>query len=334
MIVIITISGCIDNNEEIVIDSSNGLIINEFSIDPLSVQDNEAVSFLIDIENVGGRDATDIKVLIHGLQNNWRNNSNRSLIESEQIELIEGGLQNPDINLNIKGESKIISKTYYPPELPENINFDSELTARVKYRYTTTSSFIIPIISENEYKNRVRTNTPINSQIISQNTDGPLKITLSKGDSPIILTSGNNKPNFIFNIRNVGNGFPGNENDLGKIRVMPKQSNNYNNSCNNLDDVKLRTDGSFPLACTLTIESNFVNTIGTIQITFELTYDYFIDETRTVSVIGTGKSVSTPIPTENRCIENEEDYNDCRECYSKCENNPTCFIKCDSMYTP
>lgn len=66
---LVVISGC--TQKEVKIDDNNGLIINEFSVDPKIANPEDTVRFSLDVENVGGTTARCIKAELYNVDG-WR----------------------------------------------------------------------------------------------------------------------------------------------------------------------------------------------------------------------------------------------------------------------
>jgi hypothetical protein len=62
---IIFISGCTSN---VNVDANNGIVINEFSADPVTAEPDDMVNFFLDIENVGGTTAKCISAELFGAE--------------------------------------------------------------------------------------------------------------------------------------------------------------------------------------------------------------------------------------------------------------------------
>lgn len=294
---VVLVSGCVGSggNRPIQIDSSNGVIINEFSVDPLTVDEDELVFFSVDIENVGGREATDVEIFINGLIGTWRDDcSSGGEVTDESLKTIES-LSQPDKNINRAGDFQIAATSFCPPDLPEGVNADFPVTAKAEYTYKTTATFVIPLIGEEEYDNRLRTNRPVENTITTQNTGGPLKFSLSRGDAPIIVPENDDaEPTFLFKLSNVGSGFPITDGNLGELTstTVTATPSDANIDCGDFEDngqlnvVKLRSDGSMPIACSFDFSSGSVTTERSLIITFDIEYPYFVEKRQTISVRG------------------------------------------------
>ena len=64
---LILTSGCI-GGREVKIDANNGLLITEFTADPLTVEYSDPVLFFVDVENVGGTTASNINIILYGIK--------------------------------------------------------------------------------------------------------------------------------------------------------------------------------------------------------------------------------------------------------------------------
>ena len=104
--VLIFTSGCTFlNGREVKTDANNGLIITEFSADPLTVEYSDSVLFYADIENVGGTTADTVKITLYGIKDIWKSGPDSSTVSSNPYKE-ESYLRPPDIMLNRPGDFK------------------------------------------------------------------------------------------------------------------------------------------------------------------------------------------------------------------------------------
>jgi len=302
-IAIIAISGCTQRSTTI--DANNGLKINEFSADPLEAESNDLVSFLLEVENVGGTTAKDVVANLYGVQNQWID-TNNNVVDSTLTKEI-GTLKPPDITRNIPGDFKMVQWTLRAPRMPEGTNQILPITARITYIYNTTGSIVIKAFSDQQQKieQNLKKWPPANPFVVT-NTNAPIKIDVpTRYQIPIIVDT--TKPDdqteqLRIEFVNKGNGWPVTENVPGRmygtIRLFgPAEfsdclgvtsGNEIGIDENNVDLVKLKSTGNVPVACEIKINKDQWgnNPEGIITMTFEMYYLYYLEQTAPVRVIG------------------------------------------------
>ncbi len=224
---------------------------------------------------------------------------------------------------NKAGQSWIAEWILKPPVLPEGVRSDYTVTARTSYFYTSNAQVNIRAFNKDEFKRRQINNDPsiAPAPLTIENVFGaPIQLVSTRGDNPMII---NQDPalgpveffSYTFELQNVGQGFPlpTTDNDVpGSIGpageggfVFAVASINgpgaFFNNClgqtgqeifipssvvQNL--VKIRSDKRAPFGCQIGIDrSRWIGTpVGTVSITFQIFYRYYIDREVVVRVIG------------------------------------------------
>ena len=309
IILLVIASGCTENRP-IQVDTSNGVIINSFIADPVTAEDGDSVLFTIDLENVGGTTASDVKVVLNGIEGVWRRTSTAlsgDATESDATLITDKTLKPPYSPENRPGDYIIKTKAFYTPPVPEGINVGFPVTARVEFDYSSTGTISLPAISESLYRAKIKAGETFDSTIPVQNTNAPIQIGLVKGMAPAIIDStgtGDQEVSFVFDLTNTGDGFPLSGEDVGKIEGtlsvagvgatfkdcagLTSGKGPYEIPEASLDLLKLRSDGRVPVACTLSIDKTKWEsaTSGNINLILDLSYRYFVESTQTVNVIG------------------------------------------------
>lgn len=345
ILALVFIAGCI-GSRPVNIEANNGLKIEEFSADPKVAEYSDNVLFTVSVENVGGTTAKFVSIKLFGLENIWRRQGDPlNLLGATDVERGYGENFDPPLPAqNRPGDLKIFTKTFSPPILPEGVEQDFPITARVTFQYSTTASIVVPTISKTLLKIKTDKGETIESTPRISNSDGPLKIGLAKGTAPIVVDEKKGteqEATFVFEFVNIGDGFPvgalpGLKTETGtpaetlgllegSITVLgpgvrfdttdgclgfkpAKEDNKIEfriktpQDAAKIDLQKLRSTGRLPFSCTVRIlQSAFTpTTSGIITFSIQLEYNYFVDKTINVRVIGTGEEVKvTPPPAKS-----------------------------------
>ncbi len=331
LIVLVALAGCV-GQREVKVEANNGLKIQEFSADPLTAEFNDNVLFAIDVENVGGTTAKNVELKMFGIENIWAKIGGSPAEANDTKKVFGDDFEPPVQAQNRPGDFRTSTKTFLPPLLPEGVEQDFPVTARVTYQYSTTGSIVVPTISKSLLRIKSNKGEAIESSPRITNSFGPLKIGLDKGTIPIVVDetrTGEQEATFVIEFLNVGDGFPVTESKekrtLGLLQgsmtllgpgakfdeclgIRPSESApnkiEFTDAANTIDLLKLRSNGRLPLSCTIKIDrSTFTpTTSGIITFSISMNYRYFVEKMLNVHVIGTKETVSvthapTPTPT-------------------------------------
>ena len=238
-------------------------------------------------------------------------------------------LSPPMTERNKPGQSFTHDWIVKPPLIPEGLKVDYPVTARTSFFYTSNAQVNIPAFSKSEYRRRQDIGDQTEFPLDVVNTyAAPIQVGISRGASPIVVNTdvlsglgdtGTETFNYLIEIENVGQGYPlpftNTESTTGlgpdvesgfmiatmsivgpgamfqdclgqsgqEVFIGPDVVQNL---------VKLRSDNSAPFGCKIVVDkSDWTTTpVGTISITFNILYRYYIDKHTTVSVIGPSRS--------------------------------------------
>lgn len=172
---ILLVSGCIGQRSVTVLEN-DGLRIAEFSAEPQDVDANDAVTFTLQVENVGYVDATDVNVSLGGVENSWRTLSNALIADTNDFSKRYTRLFPPNPKFNQPGDLRVASWIFKTPELPPGLQVDRRVDANVLYNYKTTGSITVRAIGE-QY---LRTNYIAKGKTVQApdifNTNAPVKL--------------------------------------------------------------------------------------------------------------------------------------------------------------
>ncbi|MBI3190512.1 hypothetical protein HYZ41_02295 [archaeon] len=313
ILVLVAISGC--TSRETKYDPQEGLVINSFDVSPLSVRDGELVIFGLDIENIGGTTATNARVDLYGVENQWRDSTGSPLADTQPKEL--GTLRPPDPQRNVPGQFKITQWQLMTPLIPEGITHNVPVEARVSYDYKTNGYIDIPAISEAEFNRKRMNNEQVDMPAVIA-SKGPIAMAMDQKFSPIRVDTSdrtNNEQQWPLRIifKNVGKGFPITpETDdkfigsaggklTGTIKLSGAGNPQFSDCLGFTSGTEIDLDsadilprlrdptGDFPVACTISIDKTVWGDDrpeDRIKLTFELAYRYYVKSEAVVTVSG------------------------------------------------
>lgn len=329
LIALVFIAGCVGPSAKV--DINNGVIIEKFTADPADVFDFQTVTFSVDISNVGGTTANDVKVKLLGVEGAWRPQSgpSTSTVSESQVTRPTSGtlsLKPPRIKDNIPGDSRFFDFILTAPNLNEGDKTTFPVKARVEFSYATTGSVIVKAISLNQQQILQRRGESILEPVTESNSDGPLKFRFVRGSAPLIIDPDEGttiEREFRFEISNVGQGWPISDDVVGKVGgVSPKgdkielrapvgirlvRCEGFTTGSEASFSATLRSDGKAPISCTISIDTAAWRTKTEESLVFniELNYKYFVESDVSVGVQGTKRDdipvrsapgVSAPAP--------------------------------------
>jgi len=296
---IILVSGCLGTTPTI--DSNNGLLITTFSADPLKVEEGDSVLFLMDVENLGGVTARDIDLDFYGVDG-WTGTGKHKDISD---------MNPPDPITDSPGDFEAITITLTAPEdLPEGVQANFPVTARITFDYKTTATISIPAYSKSLYRIKQNEGEAIDGTAKVENTYAPIQATLSRGSTPIIVddTKGTGEEDFGYLIEfiNVGDGWPispGAGIRIGALSGTIKLIGNgvtfdeclgqtggtsVTISEENLDMTTMRSSGRIPIGCSIIIDRTGwgATTSGSVMLTIDMDYRYYVEESTNIMVWG------------------------------------------------
>jgi len=291
LVSIIAISGCIQERQ-VTVDANNGLLMTMFSIEPNKIDKGDNVVVMMDIENVGGVPATGIVANFYGAEG-WTGDTTQPLNKD---------LDPPDPVMGTPGDFKTVTATLVSPsDLPQGVQVNYPITARVTYSYKTTGAITIPAYSEDLYKVNVQQGRAMETTAKVENTYAPIKVILSRGPTPIVVSDEGEETSYVLEFTNVGSGWPSESTTgeigrmTGKIKVygatliecLDKAASN-NEVTLDMSVFKMRgSTASVPVSCSVTLPSGWTSTqSGSIIFTVDIDYDYYIEETTNVMVWG------------------------------------------------
>ncbi|MBI4170546.1 MAG: hypothetical protein HY514_02545 [Candidatus Aenigmarchaeota archaeon] len=224
---------------------------------------------------------------------------------------------------NKAGQSWVAEWILKPPILPEGLKVNYPVTARTSYFYTSNAQVNIRAFNKDEFKRRQITGDPAiaNSPMVIDNVHAaPIQIVATRGDNPMIINQDINLGpveyfSYTFELVNTGEGYPlptsgldvpgglGPATESGFVFAVATINGPgafFSNCLGQTDTeiyisssiaqnlVKIRSDKRAPFGCQIGIDRTrwISNPVGTVSITFQIFYRYYIDREVSVRVIG------------------------------------------------
>jgi hypothetical protein len=295
LLFLIVISGCV--SQPVRVDKNNGLVINEFSLEPSRISSGEDFVAYLEVENVGGTTATNAKAEI--LNVNWLEGTPD---EPDQKWSYGVRFLPPNLEYKTPGDVRTTDWNLKGPLLPEGIEHDYDLKARVTFTYKTSGAINILSLERNEYYRRLQKDETFGELKVT-NTFAPVQIN-AVGPYPTVIDadSDENEFTYILEFINVGDGVPITYNTdgliLGHIKLYGPAHFSDCMGIGSGQDIELGTTGdttiklrrgeSIKKGCTISIDMNaWGNKVeDTLTLVFDLEYDYYVEKYATLTVIG------------------------------------------------
>jgi len=328
LMAVVLISGC--TQEKTPVNTDNGLVVLDFYADPAQVEENEFVNFILNVQNVGGVDATNVVAELGGVQNQWRYINSPGLVQGP-LEVWGGPgvtgptLEAPNEMYNQPGETRQQVWMLKTPEVGEGITLPATVTAYVTFDYVTTGSMTLKAVSKDYYRVLQGKGEEVTNPFIIVNSNGPLKINAEQIAAPWIVDPVKfqagmpETSSFLVKFVNVGDGFPYTTSASGRqlgsltgflriygpasfddclgVKAAPGQAVTeiiINPWDMDMDWVKLsKSRGEYPVGCTIKIVPGqwpVTQDEAQIRIDFTLDYRYYVKQDTQVTVRGLSRT--------------------------------------------
>ena len=275
------------------------------------VGEGEIITFMLDVENQGGTDATFVKAELSGVEGSWRE-TDGSLVVDTLPKWGEITLRAPDLENNIPGDYKTTFWRLKTPDVPQLTYTLPPVIAKVTYNYHTTGSIQIHALGETYYRTEFSAKgKPVPNPMTVQNTNAPVQILLTDKTNPIIVEDTADADEIqVFPVRfvlkNVGSGFPITEGVPGKFFGTIQLAGPFKfYDCLGQQDTpriditeeseefaKLKTkSGEAIISCELYVPRSVwgERQEETIDMKFDLFYRYYIDSSVSIKVFGSSR---------------------------------------------
>ncbi len=310
IISVMIISGCVGQTD--LTTSTNGIVIRDVYTDPPSdlLETGDVLTVYYQIENVGGTVATNVYTTIFGFP--WITDEQRIANYCHPSCTSGKTLYPPDIVTGSLGGLEPVSFKILVPEdiLPPGVRKTFTPTIRVVYTYRTETASIIPVYGKQRYNRDIQTGgiqQVLESSIPIQTTISgtPLSVSLTGPDKIVVPQSDkteSRKYTYQVTFSDIGQGHPitGNVPGLIVIKSMRIEGHGaYFENCLDVDsqgkeivnkEIKL-IGSSVTKSCTIGVENNKGDEsswndreFDTINIFFEIDYEYFIESDFSVTI--------------------------------------------------
>jgi hypothetical protein len=272
LIGVVLASGCVGQTTTTT-TGTNGLIISDFSPDASNLMAGDSVNLNLEVQNVGGAKASNIKFDLYGVTFGTGNYD--WALTGESSYTLPSPLMPPEEGISgemstyvwtIKSPSGIKSDTTYP--------FD----VRVEYNYSTDVTGTLTFVSKDYWNSLSKTEKEAlaSKAGISQltQTGGPISITLYAGQRtrPFVVDTEQAQYIMRVTVNNIGSGEP-----RDVIKLLPEEgSTGIMISCPDAaktDGVKLSRGKTASFSCTLTL-SNPEKIVNKQDFTIALGFSY------------------------------------------------------------
>lgn len=177
LMVVVLVSGCVqiggDDEEETRYD--NGLVIENFEAFPDEVFSGDSLDLILDVQNKGGREATDVWAEVYslgGLEDSNENKKELSDLDSPTSDF-EGQTDTATWNLDAPSIEKGITDTVTP-------------NVRVYYQYSTRARNSVPVLTRSEYKRRLKRDESLPEAGSTTVSHGPFSVEIKSRSTAVI----------------------------------------------------------------------------------------------------------------------------------------------------
>jgi len=290
---------------------NDGLAIASFFAEPTSVDVGDAVTFTLQVENVGGVTAANVAAYLQGVEGQWRELTSGNPLVHYSIKQVRTLLpSNPTFNQ--AGDTDMVTWMYKTPTIAPGLqNFPADVTATVLYDYNTTGAMVIKAVGDSFLRTEyiAKSRTPVGPSIT--NTNAPVKILIPDTVSSYYIRVKDSASDAAFQyfpvqfkLVNVGSGYPLTNGIPGAIYgtiSLRGPGNPVFSEClgqTNVADIVIGTDsagadlarlktsqGAVTVSCIMRLAKNsFVLQDEQIRLDFNLGYRYYIQRSLQVSI--------------------------------------------------
>lgn len=272
MLLVVLVSGC---TMFTTVDYGNGVSIESFEPDFSEISSGEPVTFMAKVRNMGSAPATNVHLVVLGL-------------EDMEDDMTFERLIAPNKAANTPGETVSHDFKWEGPELPRGIIQRYTPTLRVSYNYRTTVVQSISLASRVELLRVKNSGNALPSETKSS-TIGPIKLDITASGPIKFWESGEVVFPFKVSIDNVGGGILCSDEECenqNEIELRISLDNGDLVDCEEEKTIKLWKGSSNSFVCEASVELDDDDYLTERLITVDSYYTYFIDKETTVTVEG------------------------------------------------
>ncbi len=285
---VVIAAGCTSHSGS-TISTNDGVVINSFESDDTTLYSGSSTTLYLDVQNVGGVDASDVWVYLLGAEG-WKPTQS----PSKQIGKLEAPKE------GIPSSPRTITWHVTAPQLPEGVKQPFQITARVVYHYKSNAAGKIDVYSDEEWRRTMSQNPTASTVVPVQNSPGPIHVSII-GPSAVKLSSYQDGIPLNIKISNSGSGYPIKDVNSwdkpqlsGTITVIGGGTIQcYNDdgtqtgksSSVTLNDMDMRYRKPKSISCQLYPDLQG-QPYEPVTISFSFDYNYYVQKSLTINVIG------------------------------------------------
>ncbi len=297
----------------------DGVRINSFGFDSSTISEGEEVELSLEIENVGVHDSDEVSFYVYGYDSKWNVGSyDVSGGSSGGVSWDVDSLRGRRTNTGVPGASASFHEIFTMPEksVASGITQNYMFYGRLCYRYETTAYAMLKAVSASQRRDEKRKGVFSQGGVSLKNSNAPIQIEL-RTKSPIVFyeSEATRTANLALIIRNVGGGYPCagecsravDVSNINKLFLLEVDMDGTELSCDTeqSDDPKNPSvvsfhDGEAVVYCTYTVSGSQPK--GEYLFTAVATYNYYVDRTASVNVVGHSEKVTSshvsPTPSD------------------------------------
>jgi hypothetical protein len=291
---VILVSGC-TGSQKVTVAPNDGIKIIEFSTDADMFSNEEPIPLYLQIENQGSTTATNVVMEIIGAS--WDQAKTETIAK----------MSPPDLTMKpaVPGDFEIYNPSLQPySRLPEGVEAQVDLRAKVTYNYDSNGQVSIPIVNKDEYRRRLKMNKEVPATKSVQNSNGPIHLDIDeRGLSPIVAGTDQGTTEDVamtITINNVGSGAPITGDQIGAMAVNLDLMGSgatfleclgntaYAGTTISNMPITLRRGEHYTIPCKVRVSTPL--TEDTVSVLFRTSYKYFVEQPLTITVVGAPQS--------------------------------------------
>jgi len=296
IMVVTAVSGCTVGPVTV---TSNGIEIESLVSDFSSVSSGQSVRFSLLIRNTGSADSSEVFAEVLGIDHEWGPNPGQEKPPNEDECWWNGehfSLYAPDAIAGTQGQAHQCTWNYEAPELPSGQSITYEVTGRIFYRYSSTTSTMLAFGTYDEIRELQNSGQSIPAQTTTS-SEGPIKITIET-QSPVMFDEQDSSVTFplYITIQNLGGGVVCNVEDPNQCKdyIGTDPQNRVGVSFSSSSGIDLQDcsiqelsilGGTNSYSCAATATS-LPDILSQKTITAAATYSYYSDKEISVTVTG------------------------------------------------
>lgn len=295
---IVTVSGCADNsNGSVTVSQTEGVSIQDFSAVPTQVFEGQTINLELQLKNNGGSHATDVVAKIYnvpfdseGANRAWKINNGDNKVNFDNLRA-----PNPETDAPSISVPRTWSLT--APDLQQGVSIPYDFYTRVFYKYNTTGTTDVQIMSSQRYREEGASRTTPTID----NSGGPIQLDVKTRTPIIFFGDGGQRSELCVIVENAGTGTPFlpsaykggtdyqvNETNVDKVELSIETSGRVVSVVEGAAPKKVSIIGGRGVECFTLDFNSFENQQiqKTLPITLNAEYGYYKESSTSVTVKG------------------------------------------------